>query len=130
MGRLHIRTCPVSLPRKPLRLSLDIEATPKTDLSLSGSLVHRHTKRLTGFRCTQSFPQCFSLSCAVWMLLLIVRRMYSVCIISRNHKRAPGLWLPAKINTKVDQSVQLHACVCTVCLLITFLWRYFSPRSR
>ena len=38
------RACPVSLPRKPL--SLDIEVTPKTDLSLSGSLVHRHTRRL------------------------------------------------------------------------------------
>ena len=40
------RASPVSLSRKPL--SLDIEATPKTDLSLSGSLVHRQTWRLTG----------------------------------------------------------------------------------
>ena len=40
------RASPVSLCRKPL--SLDIEATSKTDLSLSGSLVHRQTWRLTG----------------------------------------------------------------------------------
>ena len=40
------RASPVSLSRKPL--SLDIEATPKTYLSLSGSLVHRQTWRLTG----------------------------------------------------------------------------------
>ena len=40
------RTCPVSLSRKPL--SPGIEATPKTDLSLSRSLVHRQTWRLTG----------------------------------------------------------------------------------
>ena len=37
--------CPVSLCRKPL--SPGIEATPKTDLSLSRSLVHRQTWRLT-----------------------------------------------------------------------------------
>ena len=41
------RACPVSLFRKPL--SPDIEATPKTDLSLSRSLVHRQTWRLTGY---------------------------------------------------------------------------------
>ena len=41
------RASPISLSRKPL--SLDIEATPKTDLSLSGSLVHRQTWRLTGY---------------------------------------------------------------------------------
>ena len=40
------RACPVSLSRKPL--SRGIEATPKTDLSLSRSLVHRQTWRLTG----------------------------------------------------------------------------------
>ena len=40
------RACPVSLSRKPL--SPGIEATPKTDLSLSRSLVHRQTWRLTG----------------------------------------------------------------------------------
>ena len=40
------RACPVSLSQKPL--SPDIEATPKTDLSLSRSLVHRQTWRLTG----------------------------------------------------------------------------------
>ena len=40
------RACPVSLSRKPL--SPGIEATPKTDLSLSCSLVHRQTWRLTG----------------------------------------------------------------------------------
>ena len=40
------RASPVSLSRKPLRP--DIEATPKTDLSLSRSLVHRQTWRLTG----------------------------------------------------------------------------------
>ena len=46
------RASPVSLSRKPF--SLDIEATPKTDLSLSVSLVHRQTWRLTGFinQCT------------------------------------------------------------------------------
>ena len=41
------RACPVSLSRKPL--SPGTEATPKTDLSLSRSLVHRQTWRLTGF---------------------------------------------------------------------------------
>ena len=41
------RACPVSLSREPL--SPGIEATPKTDLSLSRSLVHRQTWRLTGF---------------------------------------------------------------------------------
>ena len=41
------RASPVSLSRKPL--SFEIEATPKTYLSLSGSLVHRQTWRLTGF---------------------------------------------------------------------------------
>ena len=40
------RACPVSLSRKPL--SPGIEAAPKTDLSLSRSLVHRQTWRLTG----------------------------------------------------------------------------------
>ena len=40
------RACPVSLSRKPL--SPGIKATPKTDLSLSRSLVHRQTRRLTG----------------------------------------------------------------------------------
>ena len=40
------RACPVSLSREPL--SPGIEATPKTDLSLSRSLVHRQTWRLTG----------------------------------------------------------------------------------
>ena len=40
------RACPVSLSRKPL--SRGIEATPKTDLSFSRSLVHRQTWRLTG----------------------------------------------------------------------------------
>ena len=40
------RASPVSLSRKPL--GPDIEATPKTDLSLSRSLVHRQTWRLTG----------------------------------------------------------------------------------
>ena len=40
------RASPVSLSRK--RLSLDIEATPKTDLISFGSLVHHHTWRLTG----------------------------------------------------------------------------------
>ena len=40
------RACPVSLSRNPL--SPGIEATPKTDLSLSCSLVHRQTWRLTG----------------------------------------------------------------------------------
>ena len=40
------RASPVSLSRK--RLRPDIEATPKTDLSLSRSLVHRQTWRLTG----------------------------------------------------------------------------------
>ena len=40
------RACPVSLSRKPL--SPGYEATPKTDLSLSRSLVHRQTWRLTG----------------------------------------------------------------------------------
>ena len=40
------RACPVSLSRKPL--SPGIEATSKTDLSLSRSLVHRQTWRLTG----------------------------------------------------------------------------------
>ena len=40
------RARPVSLSRKPL--SPGIEATPKTDLSLSRSLVHRQTWRLTG----------------------------------------------------------------------------------
>ena len=40
------RACPVSLSRKPL--SPGIEATQKTDLSLSRSLVHRQTWRLTG----------------------------------------------------------------------------------
>ena len=40
------RACPVSLSRNPL--SPGIEATPKTDLSLSRSLVHRQTWRLTG----------------------------------------------------------------------------------
>ena len=38
--------CPVSLSRKPL--SPGTEATSKTDLSLSRSLVHRQTWRLTG----------------------------------------------------------------------------------
>ena len=61
LGRLHVewpksrrwgdctfaRASPISLSRKPL--SLDIEATPKTDLSLSASLVHRQTWRLTGY---------------------------------------------------------------------------------
>ena len=42
------RASPVSFSRKPL--SPGIEATPKTDLSLSRSLVHRQTWRLTGFR--------------------------------------------------------------------------------
>ena len=42
------RASPVSLSRKPF--SLDIEATPKTDLSLSVSLVHRQTWRLTGLK--------------------------------------------------------------------------------
>ena len=41
------RACPVSLSRDPL--SPGIEATPKTDLSLSRSLVHRQTWRVTGF---------------------------------------------------------------------------------
>ena len=40
------RACPVSLTRKPL--SPGTEATPKTDLSFSRSLVHRQTWRLTG----------------------------------------------------------------------------------
>ena len=40
------RASPVSLSRKPL--GLNIEATPKTDLSLSGSLVHLQTWRLAG----------------------------------------------------------------------------------
>ena len=40
------RASPASLSRNPL--SLDIEATPKTDLSLSRSLVDRQTWRLTG----------------------------------------------------------------------------------
>ena len=40
------RACPVSLSQEPL--SPGIEATPKTDLSLSRSLVHRQTWRLTG----------------------------------------------------------------------------------
>ena len=40
------RACSVSLSRKPL--SAGIKATPKTDLSLSRSLVHRQTWRLTG----------------------------------------------------------------------------------
>ena len=40
------RACPVSLSRKPL--SPGTEATSKTDLSLSRSLVHRQTWRLTG----------------------------------------------------------------------------------
>ena len=39
------RASTVSLSRKPL--SLDIEATQKTDLSVSGSLVHRQTWRVT-----------------------------------------------------------------------------------
>ena len=39
------RACPVSLSRKPL--SPGIKATPKTDLSLSRSLLHRQTWRLT-----------------------------------------------------------------------------------
>ena len=43
------RASPVSLSLKPF--SLDIEATPKTDLSLSVSLVHRQTWRLTGIIC-------------------------------------------------------------------------------
>ena len=42
------RACPVSLSRKPL--SPGTEATSKTDLSLSRSLVHRQTWRLTGNR--------------------------------------------------------------------------------
>ena len=42
------RASPDSLPRKPF--NLDVEATPKTDLPLSGSLVHRQTWRLTGIR--------------------------------------------------------------------------------
>ena len=42
------RACPVSLSRNPL--SPGIEATPKTDLSLSRSLVHRQTWRLTGLK--------------------------------------------------------------------------------
>ena len=40
------RACPVSLSPNPL--SPGIEVTPKTDLSLSRSLVHRQTWRLTG----------------------------------------------------------------------------------
>ena len=40
------RACPVSLSRKPL--SPGTEATSKTELSLSRSLVHRQTWRLTG----------------------------------------------------------------------------------
>ena len=40
------RACPVSLSRKPL--SPGTEATSKTDLYLSSSLVHRQTWRLTG----------------------------------------------------------------------------------
>ena len=38
--------CPVSLSRKPM--SPGMGAAPKTDLSLSRSLVHRQTWRLTG----------------------------------------------------------------------------------
>ena len=51
------RASPVSLSRKPL--SLDIETTPKTDLSLSGSLVNRQTRRLTGYSNSISL-YCFS----------------------------------------------------------------------
>ena len=46
------RACPVSLSRNPL--SPGIEATPKTDLSLSRSLVHRQTWRLTGYERARS----------------------------------------------------------------------------
>ena len=42
------RACPVSLSRK--QLSPGTEATSKTDLSLSRSLVHRQTWRLTGYQ--------------------------------------------------------------------------------
>ena len=48
-----VRASPVSLSLKPLRP--DIEATPKTDLSLSRSLVHRQTWRLTGATSVFSF---------------------------------------------------------------------------
>ena len=55
------RACPVSLSRKPL--SPGIKDTPKTDLALSRSLVHRQTWRLTGgyFRGDNTVP-CFFLA--------------------------------------------------------------------
>ena len=55
--------CPVSLSRKPL--SPDINATPKKDLSLSRSLVHRQTWRLTGINALQVKNR---LSWTVWFL--------------------------------------------------------------
>ena len=45
-GCTFARASPVSLSRKPL--SLELEATSKTDLSLSRSLVHHQTWRLIG----------------------------------------------------------------------------------
>ena len=61
------RACPVSLSRNPL--SPGIEATPKTDLSLSRSLVHRQTWRLTGNIITYKRQNYMTMSCSqlfVW----------------------------------------------------------------
>ena len=57
------RACPVSLSRKPL--SRGIEATPKTDLSLSRSLVHRQTWRLTGHMVSLGFWKVVATGCFI-----------------------------------------------------------------
>ena len=59
------RACPVSLSRK--QLSPGTEATSKTDLSLSRSLVHRQTWRLTGYTSNTTGPIWLKL--ALWDLL-------------------------------------------------------------
>ena len=63
------RASPVSLSRKPL--SPDIEATPKTDLSLSRSLVHRETWRLTG-----DLWQCRRTVGATWYWWYLLLSLY------------------------------------------------------
>ena len=95
------RACPVSLSRKPL--SPGIEATPKTDLSLLRSLVHRQTWRLTGligligqFRST---PKRF------WTFLKSMKMVKTLPAVLRHEGRSA---------TSDDQKAHLlNACFCS-----------------
>ena len=108
------RSSPVLLSRKPL--SLDIESIPKTDLSVSGSLVHRQTWRLTGQ---------YNISLRIAQTQTNGRLFISRSLVNRQIRRFTGILCCTLFTHIGSLAIGLAFCMSTFSIILLYLLPFY-----